>query len=137
MSETLFQSMLGSQRYMLEYFINYRNALHRAMSSDDIDTRQQAVRVIDEIRSKYLQARYQYLQALEAIKSDNGLRRISSYLAYSRYLLHIEKTIAGLVQLIVQHAVRKSSTALLPISLLSRVRQLTVTHPAIAPPQFS
>lgn len=129
MSEFLKQNMPASMVNMNDIFETYRDALHRLISTAKVDLRYESMR-------RLAKARCQYQEALEQIKLSHTQRTIRHYLAYSRYLLHIEKTIAGLVQLIVQHAVRKLSTAFLPRSLLCRVRQLTVTHPAIAPPQF-
>jgi len=129
MSEFLKQNMPASMVNMNGIFETYRDALHRLISTTKVDLRYESMRRLAKVRC-------QYQEALEQIRESNTQRTIRGYLAYSRYLLHIEKTIAGLVQLIVQHAVRKLSTEFLPLSLLCRVRQLTVTHPAIAPPQF-
>lgn len=129
MSENLDQSTIVSMETMREAFVVYRSVMHRIISAADIDIRYESMRRLAQVRC-------QYREAIEAMKS-RAFRTINQYLAYYRYLLHIEKTIAGLVQLIVQHAVRKFSTARLPLSIFCRVRQLTVTHPAIAPPQLA
>jgi hypothetical protein len=74
------------------------------------------------------------LQALPGFEFEDYFD--THYAACQRHLLHIKKTVAGLEQLILTHAVRRLRPSQLPFSLLRRVRQIMATHPAIAPPQF-
>lgn len=128
MSESLSQSTPGFMSNMRDIFETYQEILQQYISATTLDLRFQKFRRLAEVRS-------QYEEALEQLKYSHVVR-IRRYLAYSRYLLQVEKTIAGLIQLALQHTVRKSATTLPPLSLSRRVRLLTVTHPAIAPPQF-
>jgi hypothetical protein len=129
MIQILIPAMDSALARVTDVFETYRDGLQRIISTAKVDLRYESMRRLAEVAS-------QYREAIEQIKLSHAQKRIRHYLAYSRYLLHIEKTIAGLLQLIVQHAVRKSPTSFLTFSLLCRVRQLTITHPAIAPPQF-
>lgn len=109
-------------------YAQYRNAMEVLLAVDSKWKQNQVRRDLAELRDRYL-------TALKAVTFDD--ERGTPHGAYQRYLLHIKKTIAGLVQLILQHAVRKLRPSQPPFSLLYRVRQITVTHPAIAPPQFA
>ena len=111
-----------------ETYKRYRKAMELIAAAEHLWKQHQALRNLVELRD-------QYLAAIKAVTLD--VEHGWDYKAYERYLQHIKKTIAGLVQLILQHAVRKLRLSQLPLSLLCRVRQITITHPAIAPPQFA
>jgi hypothetical protein len=127
-SENLSQSMDASLEKIQEAFVVYRGVMHRVISKLEIDLSYESVRQLNEARS-------QYQEILDTIKSE-----LAHFVNQNRAcirLLNIEKTIAGLARLIAQHAVRSTSTSYLSLSLFRRVRQLTITHPAIAPPKFA
>ena len=127
-SENLSQSMDASLEKIEEAFVVYRGVMHRVISKLEIDLSYESVRQLNEARS-------QYQEILDTIKSE-----LAHFVNQNRAcirLLNIEKTIAGLARLIAQHAVRSTSTSYLSLSLFRRVRQLTITHPAIAPPKFA
>lgn len=113
---------------MFEAYQRYRTALEVMATAFSHYEQHQLLRDLVQLRDRYL-------VTMKSVTSDDerGVR----YGAYQRYLLHIKKTIAGLVQLILRHAVRKPRPSQPPFSLFYRVRQITVTHPAIAPPQFA
>lgn len=116
-------SLMGD---VIETFERYRSALEMMSFLERFRSRNDMLRDLADLRKRYLAA----LGAV-ALDDKSGMR----YQAYQRRLLHLRKTIAGLVQLLSRHAVRKLRPSQLPVSLLYRVRQITVTHPAIAPPQ--
>jgi hypothetical protein len=127
-SENLSQSMDVSLEKMQEAFVVYRGVLHRVISKLELDLSYESVRQLNEARS-------QYQEVIDSIKSE-----IAHFVNQNKSvirLLNIQATIAGLARLIAQHAVRSASTAYLSLSLFRRVRQLTITHPAIAPPKFA
>lgn len=118
----------NSMANMMEAYERYRKAMEALAAIERQWKQNQMLRELTELRHRYLAA-YEALIA--------GDERDAHFKANSRYLLHIRKTIAGLGQLILRHAVRKLWSSHPPLSLLLRVRQITATHPAIAPPQFA
>lgn len=113
---------------MFELYERYRHALECMADLYRPGMRDHSLRDFTELQSRYL-------AALKAVTFDH--KNGTSYQGYQRRLLYLKKTIAGLVQLLSRHAVRKRRPSQPPVSLFYRVRQITVTHPAIAPPQFA
>lgn len=123
----LMQEQCPSMTSLYEAVERYRKALELmvdVMRHEDHAT----LRDLTELRVRYQAS----LEAL-AFNDEYG----TFYQDYQRRLLNIKKTISGLVQLLLRHAVRKLRPSQPPFSLFYRVRQITVTHPAIAPPQFA
>lgn len=113
---------------VIETFERYRSALEMMSFFERFRSRNDMLRDLADLRKRYL-------AALRAVAS--GDKSGMQYQAYQRRLLHLRKTIAGLVQVLSRHAVRKLRPSQPPYSLFYRVRQITATHPAIAPPQFA
>lgn len=111
-------------RGLFAAFESYRKILDSVMLAENLQ--QKLVRMVEEARLRYA----------ATLKAVHDAQEFSSA-DYDRYLLHIKKTIAGLQQLFLLHAVRKLRPSQQPFSLFHRIRQLMATHPAMAPPPFA
>jgi hypothetical protein len=118
---------------MLEAYERYRTAMDIAAAVEGLQKHRQLLHDVEMARTLFRES-LNALQALPGFKFEDYFD--THYAACQRHLLHIKKTVAGLEQLILTHAVRRLRPSQLPFSLLRRVRQIMATHPAIAPPQF-
>lgn len=120
---------------MLDAYDSYRKILDAVTAAENLHQQHsQMLGMIEEARLRFTEAlaglnRAKEFSLEDLFNSDDG--------GYQRYLLHIKKTIAGLEEVFLLHAARVLRPSQHPVSLLRRIRQLTATHPATAPPQFA
>lgn len=121
-------SVPASLSEVYEAYRRYRNALEMLAALEHQGRQHQMLRELEELR-------VQYQAAVDALSWNDELDNYVE--TYWRDRLHQEKTLSGLAQVILRHAVWKLFPSQSPYSLLHRVRQITASHPAFAPPQFA
>lgn len=113
---------------LIETYLRLRKELEALAAAERRRKQHKALRVLALVREQY-QAAFDFATL---IAKQSGHAK-----SHQRHLCHIKKEITGLEQLLLQRAVRRPWSSAPPFSLLHRLRRLTVTHPAIAPPQFA